>query len=140
MILRQLQRKCDSKLESVGVLEDDIADFLQTARKYDVDFALKKDSSTAPPMYHVFFSAFGNDRFDQIFSEYVGKMRDRLLERGEMHRDDLKQQAQTIARPAIQKGISYAYRIADVRGFQEKLMPFLNEIGTSFAQVLLSMI
>lgn len=35
--------------------------------------------------------------------------------------------------------ISYAYRIADGSGFQEKLMPFLNEIGTSFAQVLPSM-
>lgn len=35
--------------------------------------------------------------------------------------------------------ISYAYRIADGSGFQEKLMPFLNEIGTSFAQILPSM-
>ena len=35
--------------------------------------------------------------------------------------------------------ISYAYRIADGSGLQEKLMPFLNEIGTSFAQVLSSM-
>lgn len=35
--------------------------------------------------------------------------------------------------------ISYAYRIADGSGLQEKLMPFLNEIGTSFAQVLPSM-
>ena len=35
--------------------------------------------------------------------------------------------------------ISYTYRIADGSGFQEKLMPFLNEIGTSFAQILPSM-
>ena len=35
--------------------------------------------------------------------------------------------------------ISYAYRIANGSGFQEKLMPFLNKIGTSFAQVLPSM-
>lgn len=35
--------------------------------------------------------------------------------------------------------ISYAYRIAGGSGLQEKLMPFLNEIGTSFAQVLPSM-
>ena len=35
--------------------------------------------------------------------------------------------------------ISYAYRISDGSGLQEKLMPFLNEIGTSFAQVLPSM-
>ena len=31
--------------------------------------------------------------------------------------------------------ISYAYRIAEGDGFQEKLLPFLNNIGSSFAQV-----
>ena len=103
MTIRQLQKKCHSKLESIEITENNIADFLQTARKYDVDFALKKDSSTTPPTYHVFFSASGNDRFDQAFSEYAGKMRDKLLERGEMHRDDLKQQAQTIARQPRKK-------------------------------------
>ena len=103
MTIRQLQKKCHSKLESIEITENNIADFLQTARKYDVNFALKKDRSTAPPTYHVFFSASGNDRFDQAFSEYAGKMRDKLLERGEMHRDDLKQQAQTIARQPRKK-------------------------------------
>ena len=63
MTIRQLQKKCHSKLESIEITENNIADFLQTARKYDVDFALKKDSSTTPPTYHVFFSASGNDRF-----------------------------------------------------------------------------
>lgn len=32
--------------------------------------------------------------------------------------------------------ISYAYRIAEGDGFQEKLLPFLNNIGTSFAKVI----
>ncbi|MGN0620291.1 MAG: VirD4-like conjugal transfer protein, CD1115 family [Porcipelethomonas sp.] len=35
--------------------------------------------------------------------------------------------------------ISYAYRIAEGDGFQEKLLPFLNNIGTSFAKVIPSM-
>lgn len=32
--------------------------------------------------------------------------------------------------------LSFAYRIAEGDGLQEKLLPFLNEIGTAFAQVL----
>lgn len=32
--------------------------------------------------------------------------------------------------------LSYAYRIAEGDGFQEKLLPFMENIGTSFAQVL----
>lgn len=32
--------------------------------------------------------------------------------------------------------ISYAYRIAEGDGFQEKLLPFLNSLGTAFAKIL----
>ena len=35
--------------------------------------------------------------------------------------------------------ISYAYRIAEGNGFQEKLLPFLNNIGSSFAEILPSL-
>lgn len=35
--------------------------------------------------------------------------------------------------------ISYAYRIAEGDGFQEKLLPFLNNIGSSFAKILPSL-
>lgn len=35
--------------------------------------------------------------------------------------------------------VSYAYRIAEGDGFQEKLLPFLNNIGSSFAEILPSL-
>ena len=54
MFYRQLEKKSDSKLDSTPVSEDNIGDFLKTARKYDVDFALKADKSTRPATYHVF--------------------------------------------------------------------------------------
>lgn len=72
MTLRQLEKKSQSKLESIEVTENNISDFLQTARKYDVDFALKRDKSTSPPTYHVFFSASKNESFNKAFSEYAG--------------------------------------------------------------------
>lgn len=43
MSYRQLEKKSDSKLDSIEVSEENIGDFLKTARKYDVDFALKAD-------------------------------------------------------------------------------------------------
>ena len=57
MTFKQLQAKSPSKLDSIEVSDRNIGDFLKTARKYDVDFALKRDKSTSPPTYHVFFSA-----------------------------------------------------------------------------------
>ncbi len=55
MTYKQLQAKSPSKLDSIEVSDRNIGDFLKTARKYDVDFALKRDKSTSPPTYHVFF-------------------------------------------------------------------------------------
>lgn len=50
MTYKQLQAKSPSKLDSIEVSDRNIGDFLKTARKYDVDFALKRDKSTTPPM------------------------------------------------------------------------------------------
>ena len=97
MSLRQLEKKSHSKLESIEVTENNISDFLDTARKYDVDFALKRDKSTSPPTYHVFFSANKDESFNKAFSEYAGRMNDKLRNRGEMSRDALKRQAKKIA-------------------------------------------
>ena len=73
MTFKQLQAKSPSKLDSIEVSDRNIGDFLKTARKYDVDFALKRDKSTSPPTYHVFFSAAKTEDFKRAFSEYVGK-------------------------------------------------------------------
>lgn len=42
------------KLENIKITDSNIKDFLQTAKKYDIDFALKKDKSTSPATYHIF--------------------------------------------------------------------------------------
>lgn len=43
MTYKQLQAKSPSKLDSIEVSDRNIGDFLKIARKYDVDFALKRD-------------------------------------------------------------------------------------------------
>ena len=103
MSYRQLENKSASKLDSIEVSESNIGDFTATARKYDVDFALKKDKSTQPPTYHVFFSAAKSDSFKKAFTEYAGKMQDKTQKRGEITREQIKKEASRAASKARQK-------------------------------------
>ena len=104
MTYKQLQAKSPSKLDSIEVSDRNIGDFLKTARKYDVDFALKRDKSTEPPTYHVFFSAAKTEDFKRAFSEYVGKGQGKTQKRGEFTREQMHQQAQKIRnKPRKQK-------------------------------------
>ena len=41
------------------------------ARKYNIDFAVKKDKTTGPPKYLVFFKAKDKDVLAQAFKEFV---------------------------------------------------------------------
>ncbi len=83
MTYKQLQAKSPSKLDSIEVSDRNIGDFLKTARKYDVDFALKRDKSTTPPTYHVFFSAAKTEDFKRaVVSSPVSRCSSRLRSSG----------------------------------------------------------
>lgn len=104
MSYKQLQEKSVSKLDSIEVSDSNIGDFLKTARKYDVDFALKRDKSTSPPTYHVFFSAAKTEDFKKAFTEYIGKGQGKSQKRGEFTREQMQKQAQKVAsKPRKQK-------------------------------------
>lgn len=104
MSYKQLQDKSPSKLDSIEVSDSNIGDFLKTARKYDVDFALKRDKSTEPPTYHVFFSAAKTEDFKKAFTEYVGKGQGKSQKRGEFTREQLHKEAARVAnKPRKQK-------------------------------------
>lgn len=96
MTFRQLEDKSQSKLENIEITENNIGSFLDTARKYDVDYALRRDKSTEPPTYHVFFSAGKSDDFKKAFSEYADKMQGKIASHGEMSREQLKKSAQSL--------------------------------------------
>ena len=48
-------------------------DFERIARKYGVDYAVKKDRSASPPKYLIFFKARDVDALTAAFSEYTQK-------------------------------------------------------------------
>ena len=102
MTYKQLESKSPSKLDSIDVSSENIADFLKTARKYDVDFALKSDNSTNPQTYHVFFSAAKTEDFKRAFTEYLGK--GQQPSKAKFSRELLHKQAQRVAqRPRKRK-------------------------------------
>ena len=56
---------------SIEVADNNIKSFERVARKYNVDFAVKKDKTVEPPKYMVFFKGKDADVITQAFREFV---------------------------------------------------------------------
>ena len=59
------------ELTSIEVTDKNIKSFDKTARKYGIDYALKKDTTEEPPKYFVFFKAKNNDVLTMAFKEFA---------------------------------------------------------------------
>jgi hypothetical protein len=56
---------------NIEITDQNIRDFDRVARKYGVDYALKKDKSGEHPKYLVFFKARDSDALTAAFTEYT---------------------------------------------------------------------
>lgn len=74
--LRQLM-KHNTGVSNIEITDENIKAFEHTAKKYGVDFALKKDISTQPPRYLVFFKGRDADVLTAAFKEFSAKNLDR---------------------------------------------------------------
>lgn len=63
----------DQGVSSIEITDKNIKDFERVARKYGVDYALKKDRFSEPPRYLVFFKARDADALTAAFKEYTAK-------------------------------------------------------------------
>lgn len=61
------------QLTNIEVTEKNIKSFERVARKYNIDYGLKKDRTKSPPVYYVFFKARDVDVMKAAFQEYTGK-------------------------------------------------------------------
>lgn len=59
-------------ISSIEITDKNIRSFEKYARKYCVDYCLKKDSASRPPHYYVFFKAADVDSVKAAFREYTG--------------------------------------------------------------------
>lgn len=60
------------ELTNIPITDENIKSFHKVARKYGIDYTLKKDSSTDPPRFMVFFKAKDVDVMTEAFKEYAG--------------------------------------------------------------------
>lgn len=67
-----------AQISNIEITDKNIKSFEHSAKKYGVDFALKKDSSKDPPTYIVFFKAKDLDMINLAFNDYSErKLRDK---------------------------------------------------------------
>ena len=64
-------------VSNIEVTDSNIRSFDHVARKYGVDYAVKKDRSVSPPKYLVFFKARDADALTAAFTEFTAKTVDR---------------------------------------------------------------
>ena len=69
MLLRQ-----NRGVSSVEIDKTNIKGFERYAKKYGIDYAIRKDSSEMPPRYLVFFKAPDAEAFHAAFKEYSASL------------------------------------------------------------------
>ena len=69
--MKQLMQK-NTQITNIEVTDGNIKSFERVARKYGIDFSLKKDASENPPKYIVFFKARDVNVMQAAFREYTG--------------------------------------------------------------------
>lgn len=97
--LKQLARQ-NAGLANIEITEKNIKAFTQVAKKYHVDFALKKDTTAEQPRYLVFFKSRDADAITAAFQEFTAQ---------KLHR-----------KPSIRE------RLAQAKVLAEKGLPSLN--------------
>ena len=60
------------QLSNIEITDNNIKAFEKVAKKYGIDFSLKRDKSVDPPRYFVFFKARDVDVMTAAFREYAG--------------------------------------------------------------------
>ena len=78
--VKQLVRQ-GAGVSNIEITDGNIKAFEGVARKYGVDFALKKDSSVEPPKWLVFFKGKDADALTAAFSEFTAKTLNRKAEK-----------------------------------------------------------
>ena len=70
--MRQLMKQ-NAGVSNIEITDSNIKAFESTAKKYGIDFALKKDATESPPRYLVFFKARDADALTAAFKEFSAK-------------------------------------------------------------------
>lgn len=68
-------------VQNIEITDQNIKSFEKVAKKYGVDFALRKDISADPPKYLVFFKGKDADALNSAFCEFTAKTLNKNMEK-----------------------------------------------------------
>ena len=93
-------------VSNIDIQDKEIRQFERIARKYGVDYAVKKDRSTSPPKYMIFFK--GADAITAAFQEYMGRKlrretRTSVLERLEQYKDMARNTVEKVRKKVLER-------------------------------------
>lgn len=110
--LKQLKQH-GAALSNIEITDANIAAFKPCAKKYGVDFTLRKDKTIQPPHYIVIFKSRDADNLEQAFKEFTAKK--------------LSREAKP---PSARRCPSCGKRLADA---SQKMLHFMDSLAAAFA-------
>ena len=95
-------------VSNIELTDPSIRDFERIARKYGVDYAVKRDRSSDPPRFLIFFKSRDNDAITAAFQEYANQKvkkasRPSVMKRLEAFRDMVVDSADRVRKKVLER-------------------------------------
>ena len=95
-------------VSNIELTDPSIRDFDRIARKYGVDYAVKRDRSSDPPRFLIFFKGRDNDAITAAFQEYANQKvkkasRPSVMKRLEAFRDMVVDSADRVRKKVLER-------------------------------------
>ena len=95
-------------VSNIELTDPGIRDFDRVARKYGVDYAIKRDRSNDPPRFLIFFKSRDADALTAAFQEYTARKvkkaeRPSVLEKLEQFKDMVKNTAEKVRKKVLER-------------------------------------
>ena len=95
-------------VDSIELTDPSTREFDRIARKYGVDYAIKRDRSSDPPRFLIFFKGRDNDAITAAFQEYAGKKvkkasRPSVLQKLAVFKDMVQDSAEKVKKKVLER-------------------------------------
>ena len=95
-------------VSNIELTDPGIRDFDRVARKYGVDYAIKRDRSSDPPRFLIFFKSRDANALTAAFQEYTARKvkkaeRPSVLEKLEQFKDMVKNTAEKVRKKVLER-------------------------------------
>ena len=95
-------------VSNIEIKDPSMRDFDRIARKYGVDYAIKKDRSTTPPRFLIFFKAQDSAALTAAFTEYTREKikkasRPSVLQKLAAFKDLVKDTAEKVRKKVLER-------------------------------------